>query len=724
MSGSKRYLFIFCIFVISSFSKIASQEEKPIAHSYLLSASLTDKSPTVDGRLTDKVWEQASPISNFTEVEPRTGQTPVEKTIVKVLTDQSSIYFAIQCSDADPESLVATVMARDGSLSVDDHLTIVLDSFGDRRNGYLFRVNPNGAREDGLISNNLPENKQWDGIWKVKTSIDSEGWNVEIEIPLKTLNFEPSTSTWGVNFERVVKRKHSIIRWAGAQPRHRINNLSIAGSLTDLKGLKQGIGLQFSPYLLLDYEKNRRTNREDFDTEGGFDLRYSLTPNLISSISYNTDFAETEVDARQINLTRFPLFFPEKREFFLEDESIFKFSNLNSHQLIPFFSRRIGLSSEGKVVPLLTAAKLTGRIQDTNIGILNAVLDKTADSHEENAFVGRLSQNLLDHSSLGMIVTHGDPNSNQENLLAGTDFNFHSGDSIPDWTLDGSIYGLGTYTEDLDGDSLAFGVRATLQNDDVITTVNTFQIDRDFNPALGFAPRRGVRAYEYECTFRPLIHSSTWLRRYFLSFFTSHYTDMDNHLETALYSLTWFYFQFESGDEFFFNHRLHFDRLEESFEIHPDISIDPGKYWFSTYRLGLITSSKRPLSFLLAYEIGPFYTGNKNRATAEIFLNMWKHLTLGLNYEINQIQLPEGDFTTRLASIRIQMSATPDLTWTHFIQYDTLSDKIGLFSRLRWEFQPGMEFYWVVNQALNREGGNARLEEFQSTTKVGLAIRF
>ena len=373
--------------------------------------------PVIDGMLADDAWGTALPGGSLVQVDPWPGAAPTERTEFRVLHDGEQLYVGVWCFDRDVSGIVATEMARDGDLPSDDNITIVLDTFLDRRNAYLFRVNPNGARVDALIADSNSPNLNWDGIWSVRTSVDARGWYCEIAIPFKTVSFDPESDTWGFNLERVIRRKDEFDRWTGAKPNLAVSDIAHTGELTGMRGLEQGWGLQLTPYALGRYSDERRVDDTDFDFEAGLDLRYSIAPNLTASFSYNTDFAETEVDARQINLTRFPLFFPEKREFFLQDEGIFQFAGGQfGNALVPFFSRRIGLDEDGDVVPIVVAGKLTGRVGDYNIGVLDALVDDHDGLDVQNTFVGRVSRNVLESSSVGAIFTHGESNRSAARL--------------------------------------------------------------------------------------------------------------------------------------------------------------------------------------------------------------------------------------------------------------------------------------------------------------------
>ncbi len=680
--------------------------------------------PKIDGRLDDPVWRTTPRAGNLLQAFPNEGAEPTQRTEFAVAYDRRALYVAVWCYDTEPAAIVATEMARDGRTTRNDYVAIVLDTFLDRRNGYIFRVNPNGARDDALISAHPIPNDDWDAVWHAHATIDERGWYAEVAIPHTSIAFAADSTVWGFNLSRGIKRRDEIVRWSGAQVRYRDHDVSEAGDLGGLEGLEQGIGLEIRPYGAARYRDDRVDDDVDRLFDAGVDARYSITPNLTASLSYNTDFAETEVDARQINLTRFPLFFPEKREFFLQDASIFEFGDVRG-ALIPFFSRRIGLSASGEPVPITIAGKLTGRVGEYNVGVIDALVDSHDGLPARNAFVGRVSRNVLENSTLGVLVTAGDPNSRNDNLFAGTDFNFRNTTLIDDWTLGGNAFLSGTWTEGVAGsDNLAFSGVALAEHEKLVTYVKYYQLDENFYPALGFAPRRGIRAYELEATSRFFTPDSDWLRRIFVSYFQQHVTDLDDELETALYSLTPILLLLESSDEIFFNTQTRFDEPRADFEIHPGVTIPPDEYWWQRYRFGFASATKRPVELDAAYEIGTFYDGYRDRWVANLTLDPSRHFSVSTGYELNKIRLPEGNFDTRLASVRLQINFTTELIWYNLVQYDDVSDRIGVNSRLRWEFVPGSDLFVVLTQEVDRNEGRPRVDQTEIAVKVGATIRF
>ena len=294
----------------------------------------TDIAPQIDGVLDEPVWEDAALIDDLTQVEPIEGAAPSQRTEVRILYDSDFIYFGIRCFDTEPDKIIAKQLQRDADLEPDDRILIVLDPYFDHRNGYFFAVNPLGVRRESLIENNSSVRDDWDGIWYAKSQIDDQGWTTEIAIPFKTISFNQATTQWGFNVQRTIRRTNEQIRWSAPLQNKRATSVADAGVLEGIRDLDKGIGLDFKPYA----KSTLRTDDirgDGLDLDAGFDVFYKLTPSMTLALTFNTDFAETEVDERRVNLTRFPLFFPEKRDFFLQDAGIFNFGGIRSNPL-PF----------------------------------------------------------------------------------------------------------------------------------------------------------------------------------------------------------------------------------------------------------------------------------------------------------------------------------------------------------------------------------------------------
>ncbi|MCB1237606.1 MAG: carbohydrate binding family 9 domain-containing protein [Verrucomicrobiae bacterium] len=696
-----------------------------------LAAVKVEQGPVIDGKLDDPVWARAPAGGPLTQYEPRQRVPATERTEFRVLYDERNLYLGVWCHDSEPEKIIARLMERESSLWLDDNVIFVLDTFHDRRNGYVFFVNPNGARRDGLVIDNVTENHDWDGDWTARASIDAEGWKVEIAIPFMTLAFDPDLTTWGFNIQRTIQRKAEDGRWSRAEPRFRVGNVAEAGTLTGLAGLKQGLGLEIRPYALGRVRKEDARPRAEIDFESGGDLRYRLAPDLSAALSVNTDFAETEVDQRQINLTRFPLFFPEKRRFFLEDSGVFEFGGLQSYEFLPYFSRRIGLSAGGEVVPIDYAGKVSGRTGPYSLGFIDASMAGQDELGKKNLFVGRVSRDVLEQSSVGALFTAGDPNSADENYLLGADAQFRTTDFLGDKALQANLFAMGSLTEPATGDSTAapaWGLNAAYPNDTIDLSFRFVEIGADFNPALGFVPRQDIRQYNSGWAWQPRPESSDWIRQFSFGYYNSITTDLSNDLETAWHGFTPLEIQFTSSDRIFVTYNRNLDAPDGAFTIGEDVVIAPGDYDWGNVTAGFELAPKRLVSGTFFTTQGGFYDGQRSQYSARLDVLPWKRVSLGLTYDFNQIDLPGGEFETHLGAARMGWHFTPDMFVAHLIQYDSLSDTIGYNGRFQWEYRPGSFVYAVYNQSLVREENSRSLSfvtgDWESIFKLGVSIRF
>ena len=417
--GSLAVICVWHCIVGPAFGVAASQQTSPTDPVRSAVVTAVSSEIVIDGSLDEAPWRQAPKIGDLVQRIPVAGAVPTERTEVTLLYDEDNLYIGVMCYDAEPRRVLASQMARDASLNGDDRLGIVLDTFRDQSNAFHFATNPAGAMVDGLVFANGETNDDWDGIWIVRTARTDEGWSAEFAIPFKTLSFPAGETVWGFNITRTIQRKLEENRWTGARFQTQFFQISEAGEITNLEGLAQGVGLDVRPFIARGWPR-RDTGGETVAGKPGLDLFYNITPSLKLSVTANTDFGETEVDARQINLTRFSIFFPEKRTFFLQDAGVFNFATTGidppggipgtGAEIFPFFSRKIGLLG-GQEVPIDYGAKLTGRVGRTEIGMLDVRTRDVTNVDAGNLSVGRVKQNFLEQSYVGAILTSGDPAS-------------------------------------------------------------------------------------------------------------------------------------------------------------------------------------------------------------------------------------------------------------------------------------------------------------------------
>jgi hypothetical protein len=670
----------------------------------------------VDGVLDPGEWERAATIGALVQRDPVEGAAASEETEVRVAFDADNLYFGILCRDRTPSAIVATQLGRDADLDVDDRVTIVLDPFFDQRNGFFFSVNPAGARADGQISNNEPEpSLEWDGIWDARTRITDEGWVAEVALPFKTLRFRPGQTTWGLNVERQIKRLDERDRWASPRFDAWISNLAEAGHLGGLVGLQQGRGLDIRPYVSGGEETS------DATAKVGLDVSKSLTPSLTASLTVNTDFAETEVDARQINLTRFGQFFPEKRTFFLEGAGVYDVAGLPATagkgpppDLVPFFSRTIGLL-EGQEVPILFGAKVSGRQSGFNIGVLDVQTRQvTLDAGElpgQNLLAARVSRNFFEQSWVGAIVTHGDPTGAGDNTLLGVDARLATSRFRGGKNLSFDAFALRTDDGAGGGVDWAYGARLAYPNDRWSGALGFKRIGDGFRPALGFAPRTGIWKYDGEAAFQPRI-GRLGIRQLGFRAEPTLVTNLAGEKESWEVFAALPDIEFDSGEEIGLNWVPTFDRLTFPFEIRPGVVIPPGSYRWSRYQAEVSSATKRPWVVEVGLWWGGFYGGSLQQLESSFTLKPSTHLSLRLELERNDVELPEGDFVTQLLSARVDYSASPNVTWSNLVQYDSDSRILGFQSRFRWILRPGNDLFLVVSRGLYRRFDGDYLPSF------------
>lgn len=677
--------------------------------------------PRIDGRIDPGEWEGALVLEDLRQVDPVPGGPPSEATRILVAVDARFLYVAVRCFDRDPEGIVATVMKRDASLGSDDRVSLVVDPWDDRRNGYLFESNPLGAKADALVEDNQRTRREWDGIWEARATIDAEGWTVEFALPAQTLAFDPRAERWSFNVERVVRRRNERIRWASPSLDVPLISVADAGAIEGIEGLEIGVGLDVKPYgrasAILDDDD------ADFESKAGLDLAYRITPALTLTATLNTDFAETEVDERRVNLTRFPLFFPEKRDFFLQDAGIFEFGGIRQNPL-PYFSRRIGIGPDGAERDILAGLKLTGRVGALNVGLLDVQMKHDEVLGDKNLFVGRASINVLEQSSIGVIATSGDPTRREDALLGGADFNYRTSD----WngsgrTLQGHVWVQRSEAPGEGAGQWAYGAKIEYPNDRVNWRAGYSEIQEHFDAPLGFVPRRAIREYfgSWRYRWRP---EGTGVRRVDVGAGFFLVTDLDDEVESRSVSFDALQVESDAGDVLALDASLVREVLSNGFRIFEDIVVPVGDYRWERYGVRVATSSGRPVSGSVRWRTGGFYTGTRQEYAAAIDWRVSPHLNLGAELEYNDVDLEEGDFLTRIVRARVNVAFTPDLTWSTFVQFDDVSDSVGINSRVRWIVKPGSEMNFVVNQASDlRDGGFAPLRT-ELTTKVGWTFRF
>jgi hypothetical protein len=689
----------------------ASSQSVPEA--LTLRAVRVPKGPALDGSLHDPVWNQAIRFTAFKMVIPSPGAEPSEKTELRILEDGANLYIGVYCHDSEPARVCANTMTHDAEDSdehpSDDMVRVLIDPFQEKRNSYVFMVNPCGARSEGLASGQ-GMSLSWDGIWDARSRLQPDGWSCEMKIPFKTISFKPGLSTWGFNVERYIPRKQETIRLSGISRDSFFTNAMEAASLEGIQGARQGLGMTFRPYGLASALQNPAAQLPtDYQWTGGFDLYKSFTPNFIGAVTYNTDFAETEVDERQINLTRFPLYFPEKRTFFLEGSEIFNFGPGGFGNFYPFFSRRIGLY-EGDQVPVNFGAKVFGRLGDTNISILDMKTKSFADPSlslnlpEQNFAAARVYQNVLAESRVGVLFTNGSP-TGEKNTLAGFDLTYKTSRFLGRQNFLAGAWYLYNWNETKSGQHAGYGMRLDYPNDLWDINASYAYYGDSLNPGVGFLARNGVQNGNLGVAYQPRPEKGLigkLVRQFFFELEFSYYWDLAGRLETRQIWTAPLNLRTESGEHIEFNIIPNRDVLPYDFEVADGVVIPKGPYDFTNYRFEFGSAPFRPWTFDLEWHFGNFYSGRYDDAEIGFGFKFKGYATFGLKANIVRGNLPQGRFNENVYELKADVFISPNLGLMNYIQYDDVSKNLGVNARLRWQISPGNEVYLVYNKNWER----------------------
>ncbi len=711
----------------------------------------------LDGRIDEDVWQNATAITDFTQQEPVEGNDPSEPTEIRVVFDDDNLYIGAIIYD-DPEQVLAFQRERDASLGTDDRFMWILDTFLDGRTGYFFEINAAGLMGDGVITGGGGGrgfggggggiNKAWDGIWEARTAMRPDGWSVEIQIPFRTLNFNPDQTEWGINFQRTIRRKNEEILWRGWRRSEGLFKPVFAGRLQGLQNMSQGLGLEAVPSAIGNYRYVAPSQPVDptapdpttYPRDLSLDLNYSLTSSLRASVSVNTDFAEVESDQRRVNLTRFPIRLPEQRDFFLEGSGVFSFAPRSGPS--PFFSRRIGLT-QGQQIPINYGTRLTGQAGAFELGFYrigtaeqdyySSFLEEDVTVPSEAFTVGRIRRKLWEQSAVGAIYTLRQTSADANGVdpidqhTAGVDLDFKTRNFLGDKNLEMEAFFAwnsnprGTddanYIELGVDDLSSHGVRINYPNDIWTAHISYRQFGDWYSPAVGFVTRNNFRRLEPRLGWSPRTPSVSWLRRLDFSVqfreqvsLSSAFPGADPYLlggqggtEERQWQFNLLGVDFESGDGVDLTATRTYEYLDREFSPSDGLSITPGNYTIWEYRLSGRTSGRRRVSFFGGGTIGGFWDGDRQQYGGRVSFRPSPGISVSTNIQYNDVQLPGGDFTASLYELSTDWNPSPWVAINGQVQYDDQSEVVGLFSRLRWIVKPGNDIYLVYTQNWRRE---------------------
>ncbi len=703
-----------------------------------IQATRVDAGPRIDGVLDDAVWQTATPVESFTQQEPNLGQPATERTDVRILFDSRTLYIAVHAYQsggvtpadagpgADPHAhhgggVVATEMRRDSDRLFDeDNFQVILDTFKDSRNGYMFVTTPLGAKleqqifdegEGGGRGTTSNINRNWEGVWESAAQITADGWTAEMAIPTNTLRFKPSDEqTWGINFLRHIRRKNELDYWSPIPRAYSLTRVSLAGELRGLQNLSLGWDLKLKPFVVTGprrRELSATSTTTSWAKDVGLDARYGVTPSLNLDVTLNTDFAQVEVDEQQVNLTRFGLFFPEKRDFFLENSNAFTVGTGQAFTNTPvqtdlFFSRRIGLSEAGQPVSILGGARLTGKVGKNNIAVMDVQTDNAFLKPGDNFFVSRYSRDVFRRSRVGALFVNKESVDGSEhfNRTMAVDGNFAISsnfqvtsylaktDTNPDmrWT-GGRPIG--------EGKDMAFYGRMAYRDPRWNLYVNYLDVQENFNAEAGFVQRTGIRTTKahFGPTPRPKKGSIKLMEPMYVLTYT---TDQSNRLVNRLHHWMW---GITLRNDSFINaiYQKNLDVLDTPFVIRPGVRIPVGSYnmdeWIFTYN----TSPGKRLYQRVTFQPTEFYDGTRRSLSYAFGLRATSRLSTELQYNRNDVKMPWGDFLVNLTTLRVDFTFSPKMTIRSLTQYNTSTHEVSNNIRFNLIHHAGSDLYVVYN---------------------------
>lgn len=681
-----------------------------------------EEKPVIDGVLNDAEWERATRITDFGQVEPREGETPTERTEVRVMMTDEALYLGVICFDRTPAGVLARDRRRDSTGSGDDRLRIVIDPFARGTEGYFFGIAAGGGLGDGIVrAGNRPE-MEWDCIWNAKTLVTKEGWIAEVEIPFRSISFEPEQESWGFNVERVIRRKEEKLRWASATRKKSLYSLEGAGRITGMRDLKTGLGLDVRPTAVARW-RQEADGSETTEIEPSMDLFYRITPSLTATWTWQTDFANAEVDERVVNTTRFPLFFPEKRAFFLEDARYFRFGGIRRSPL-PFHSRTIGLSADGERVPIEMGGKLTGKVGKWNIGAMGVNLDGKGTLEADELFTGRVTYDLFGESQVGAIMTDGDPRGNESARTYGLDFYLKDSSFRGSEAKTGELIGWLMKTANEGVEDYGWGLTAVYPNNPLYMRVGLQRVGEDLDPAMGFVRRPGIYEVTSFLSHELELQGSSWNEIDF-DFSAGFDADLDWEILSEEYEFD-VTFERRRGGEINVGISYERERFLDDFEIFDGVIVPVGDFRYTRVFGEVRTPSSWEWGGEVNVSAGEYLGGQRQAVDLSLFWKpnpVWAARITAANA---RHQLPGGDFDTLVVNSSVQWTPTTSLLLTGDLQYDNVSEEIGINGRLRWAVKPGSDVYFVVNQSLAKIGPERRYESAgrEAVAKVGWTWRF
>jgi hypothetical protein len=711
-------------------SSLVSQDE---AGNVTLRATRVKQPIRVDGKLDEEAYSQIPAITGLIQNQPLDGEPVSERTEVWILFDDDNLYVTCRCWHRRPERMVLDDMRRDVS-NQGEYFSINLDTFLDRRNSYLFYINPMGGMSDVLTTDERNRNDSWNGVWDSKASQFEGGWGGEMMIPFKTLRYRPGRDqVWGVTLRRRIRDnadEHSFLpRMPRAWGPTANLKMSAAATLTGLQAPPPSVNLEIKPYAITTMRTDREASppsSNDADGDIGFDVKYGITKSLTLDVTYNTDFAQVEDDQAQVNLTRFSLFFPEKREFFLEGQGLFTFgSGAGSNtSVVPvmFFSRRIGLH-QGRPIPIVAGTRMMGQAGRYSLGALSITTDDDGRvGVDQTTFnVVRIKRDILRRSTIGALVTHRSNglNSSRSAELYGVDalFTFYE-------SLNLSGYLAKTHTPETEGDDLSYRAQLDYAGDRYGLQVERLTVDDNFNPEVGFLRREDFRRTYAQARFSPRPERAEIVRKYNYEGSVDYITDNENTLESRIVQGT-FRIDFQSSNQLTAEFERSYELIERAFSIADDVDVPSGGYEFNTFRTSYLVGQQHRVSGTAAFERGGFYGGDKSTASFRGRVKFGTRLALEPTISVDWIDLPTESLVTKVVSTRATYNFSPRMFVGALVQYNSSTTSFSTNLRFRWEYQPGNDLFVVYTEGRDTfPPGRTALENRGFAVKLTRLFRF
>ena len=674
-----------------------------------IGAMRTSEPIKIDGHLDEISWLQAEPANNFLQQRPNEGSPASEKTEVRVLFDGTNLYVGIHAFDSDPTNINARELVRDATFANDDKVEILLDTYHDRRNAFRFAVNPLGTQQDALITDEGRDvNISWDAPWVSQGRVDAEGFVVEIAIPLTTLRFTEGLDTWGFNVARIVRRKDEENLWTSWQRSFGLERVSQAGELTGVEEIRRRRLREIKPYASGEWRQGvPLVGADGFDAglraRAGLEVaKLGITPSLTAEFTANPDFGQAEVDNQIVNLTRFSVFFPEKRDFFLENSGIFLFGREGENQA--FFTRRIGLTDRGLPVSIDYGAKVTGKIGPYNIGFLQVQTRKLGQTStglgipRQQFSVLRVKRDILERSYIGAIFVNRQGatavGGSSYNRVGGLDAEFNLTDHYKF-----KAFWMGSATPGVRSSAGSSRIESIFEND-LYRFITVYEdVGAKFNPEVGFIERNAIHQYFGQLAYKPRPKFIPHVQQMEFETQIEYYNDRANKLATRQTELSWETI-FKNSSEFFFRPIEDVtDVLSEPFEIRPGIVIPAGTYHFNRPRISYTSDQSKRIVFNVREHWGDFYSGKRYETTGGITWRPNSHLLVDLSESYNRVRLREGNFSTSLFAGRANYNFSRKLLTSALVQLNSAARVSVINVRLRYIYRPNSDFFVIYNQS-------------------------